>query len=550
MHIFSRLLYLIFFLGFFLSLNGQTSTPASLEWGNQYSEPNNTTATKIIGLRPDGFYMLRQKVLNNPESRPRAWVEFYDRDMNLKKAVEQDLKYKGKQRDFEDVVFIGGQLYLLTSFNNSGQKKNYLFKQRISMKSLITAKKLEMICETDARNKEAEGSFGSHISKDSTKLLIYNDLPYKKNEQEQFGFRVFNQQFELIWEKDVVLPYTDNRFTVEEYQVDELGNVHLMGVLYEDNAKRRRRGSPTYQYIIISYLDNGERVEEFRVGLDNKFITDLTFRPTKSGKLICAGFYSERGTYSVKGAYYFKVDPTTRAVSHKNYQPFEFEFLTEFMSDRSKEKAKDAEKRRDVRKTAELYNFSLDELILRSDGGAVLVAEQFYIEEQYNRNDRYGIGYYPYSYGSLYNNRYGNNNQADYYYNYNDIIVVNIRPTGEVEWASRISKKQETRNDGGYYSSYAMSIVRDKIYFLYNENSRNFAGGGKNNRIYNFNGSNSVIAVAQVNKNGEVKTYPLASNKDAGVITRPKICKQIGKKKMAVFGEKGKGYKFANLIFD
>ncbi len=547
---------MIFFLGFFLPSNSQTQAPATLVWGNEYSEPSNTFATKIIGLRPDGFYLLRQKMLNNPEARPRAWVEFYDREMNLKKSVEQDLKYKGKKRDFEDVIFIGGQLYLLTSFNNSAKKKNYLFKQKISMRSLIPNKRLEMICETGARNKEVEGSFGSHISKDSTKLLIFNDLPFKKNDPKQFGFRVFDQQFELIWEKDVVLPYTDNRFTVEEYQVDEQGNVHLLGVLYEDNAKWRRRGNPTYQYVIISYLDNGERVEEFRVGLDRKFVTDLTFRPTKSGKLICAGFYSERGTYSIKGAYYFTVDPATREVSSKNSQPFEFEFLTEFMSDRSKQKAKEAERRKDVRRAAELYDYSLDELILRSDGGAVLVAEQFFIQEQdYYRNNLYGYGYgygyYPFNYGSLYNSRYGGYNyRTDYYYNYNDIIVVNIRPTGEIEWAARIPKKQETRNDGGYYSSYAMSIVRDKLYFLYNDNVRNIAANTKKKRIYNFNGSNSVIAVAQINKDGNVRTFPLASNRDAGIITRPKMCKQIGRKEMAVFGEQGKKYKFAKLTFE
>ena len=147
-----------------------------------------------------------------------------------------------------------------------------------------------MICETEARNKEVEGSFGSHISKDSTHLLIYNDLPYQKNESERFGFRVFDKDFNSVWEKDIVLPYPDNQFTVEEYQVDDFGNVHLLGVLYTDSAKWRRRGSPTYQYVILTYMDKGERMEEFRVGLEDKFVTDLTFRVTKKGELICSGF--------------------------------------------------------------------------------------------------------------------------------------------------------------------------------------------------------------------------------------------------------------------
>ncbi len=552
MPIIKKLLFTIAFLGVFSFVKSQSEVPASLDWGNDYSEPNNTAATKLIGLAPGGFYLLRQKILNNPEARPRAWVEFYDEEMNLKKSVEQELKYKGKQRDFEDVIMLGRELYLLTSFNNSAKKKNFLFKQKISSKSLIPSKSLEMICETDARNKEAEGSFGSHISKDSSHLLIYNDLPYKKNEPEQFGFRVFDKNFDLVWEKDIVLPFPDNQFTVEEYQVDGSGNVHLLGVLYTDQAKWRRRGSPTYQYIILSYFDNGETVEEYRVGLENKFVTDLTFRPTKKGELICAGFYSEKGTYSVKGAYYFRLNPKTREINNSNYQPFEFDFLTEYMTVKGKQKAKAAEANKDIRRSAELFNYSLDELITRSDGGAVLVAEQFYIEEDRYNDYPYGYGYgYGYGYYSpFYYNRYRNYYQVDYYYNYNDIIVVNIRPTGEIEWAARIPKKQETRNDGGYYLSYAMSIVRDKLYFVFNDNARNFGENRKNNRLYNYNGSDSVISLAQINKNGEVITYPLASNRDAGVITRPKMCKQIGRKEMAIFGERGRGYRFGKLTFD
>ena len=552
MYLIQKLLFNTLFICIFSFINAQSNAPGSLIWGKDYGEPNNTNATKIIGLTNDGFYMLRQKVLNNPEAKPRAWVEFYDNDMNLKKSIEQELKYKGKQRDFEDVVFLGGELYLLTSFNNSAKKKNYLFKQQISSKSLIPSKSLDMICETDARNQEAEGSFGNYVSTDSSYLLIYNDLPYKKNEPERFGFRVFDRNFDLVWEKDIVLPYPDNQFTVEEYQVDASGNVHLLGVLYTDQAKWRRRGSPTYQYVILSYLDNGEITEEFRVDLENKFVTDLTFRPVKNGELVCAGFYSEKGTYSVKGAYYFRLNPRTRATNNTNFQPFEFDFLTEYMTERSRDKAKAAQARNDVQRSAELFNYSLDELITRSDGGAVLVAEQFYIEEdRYNDSPfGYGFGYGYNPYDPFYYNRYRNNFQVDYYYNYNDIIVVNIRPTGEIEWAARIPKKQQTRNDGGYYSSYAMSIVRDKLFFIFNDNARNFDGNKKSNRFYNYNGSDSIISLAQISKNGEVTTYPLASNRDAGIITRPKMSKQIGKKEMAIFGERGRAYRFGKLTFE
>jgi hypothetical protein len=94
---------------------------------------------------------------------------------------------------------------------------------------------------------------------------------------------------------------------------------------------------------------------------------------------------------------------------------------------------------------------------LRSDGGAILVAEQYYVQTVMPNN---GYSMSPYGYNSMYYNRYYynspfysgyNNRRPDYYYNYNDIIVVNIRPTGEIEWSARIPKLQESKNDQGLF---------------------------------------------------------------------------------------------------
>jgi hypothetical protein len=527
----------------------QTTMPGKVSWGPPYKEPGNTLATGVISIVPEGFYVLRQRVAQNTNARPRAWVEFYSRDMKLQRSEEMELKYKGKQREFENVIMLGGKLYLLTSFHNTAKKRNYLFRQEISQKTLLPSKNLEMICESEARNAAAKGKFRFHTSGDSTRLLIYTELPYEKKSPERFGFRVFDENFNLVWEKNIVLPFPDNQFTVEEYRVDDQGNVFLLGVLYEDEAKWRRRGNPTYKYVILSYLDNGSEAREFRIEPENKFITDLTFRPAKNGNLVCAGFYSERGNYSIKGATYFRLDTRSREFSDWNYQPFSLDFLTENMSDKKKQKAIEAAANNDVQREVELYDYSLDELILRSDGGAVLVAEQYYVEQDFYR-DYPMYGYYPYGfYDPFLYSRYGRT-RTDYYYHYNDIMVVNLRPSGEIEWAARVPKRQETRNDGGYNSSYAMAIVRDKLFFVFNDSARNFAGGERSKRLSTYSGGDGVLTLAQVGKDGSVAAFPLALNSDAGILTRPKMCKQISRKTMAILGERNREYRFANLEFE
>lgn len=49
------------------------------------------------------------------------------------------------------------------------------------------------------------------------------------------------------------------------------------------------------------------------------------------------------------------------------------------------------------------------------------------------------------------------------------------------------------------------------------------------------------MALAKINIKGEVSVNPISSNRDADVTLRPKMCKQIGKREMAVLGERGRG---------
>ncbi len=540
-------LILFAFLNLFLAnaILAQPNTEFSGEmtWGQEYKEPSNSYLSEILANDQSGFYALRRQTKGGlmTGGRPqKIYIEKYNQDMKLKKSKQIDLRYKKKNRDFEKVIYLNNQFYLLTSFNNKGHKANYLFVQSIRKKSLSLSNKIKKIAESPARDEAKEGKFNFHISKDSSNLLIYSQLPDVKKGSERFSIQVYDNNFEKKWGKDIQLPYPANRFSITDYRVDNNGNVYLLGLLYENKSGFLRR-NVNYQHIILAYTEDGEESEEYDVNLEDKFITDLTFRVGKGGKLICSGFYSEKNTYSIKGTYFFQIDPINSEVSNASYKEFDFDFVTEYYSNRKKRKAKKAEEEGDIKRSAELYQYSLNDLILRSDGGAVLVAEQYYVERREDNRFTNGGFYNPYGFR---NNQFREN--IEYYYNYNDIIIVNIKPNGEIQWASRIPKRQETLNDGGYYSSYAMAIVRDKICFVYNDNGRNFAAK-KNNRRYGFNGSNSILALTEVGMDGSVNTYPISNNREQGIITRPKVCKQIGKREVAIFGERGKRFKFGKL---
>lgn len=507
----------------------QSDMPATISWGDEVNSPRNTDMEGVVATQSGSIYTLRRRY-GAGFSKEAAFVELYDKDLKLKRSQELELKFEGKDRDFERVIMLHGQLYFFTSFANQVKKKNYLFYQTLNDR-LLPSKKLVKISEVDAVNKERKGAFNIEVSRDSSKVLIYAQLPYQRKEPERFSLQVFNDSLEQLWQREIVLPYADNLFSVEEYHVDNQGNVYLLGVRYKDGAGRRRRGTPDYNYEILAYTNDGSEVKTYRIDNNEFFLTDMTFRIADNGHLVCSGFYSNKGTYSIKGACFLRIDPVQQSIYLQNFKPFDFDFLTEHLSEGAKERAQRAAQSGDTRKEPELYQVKLDELILRSDGGAVMIAEQFYVQEYV----------YRYFDGTL---RY------DYYYNYYDIVVVNIRPNGEIEWATRIPKRQETVNDEGYFSSYALTVVRDRFYFIYNDNVRNLAPLEERPRtVQRFNGRQSVIALAEVSKDGTLRTWPLYANRDADIITRPKACRQIGSRKMAVYGESGRRFRFATLLF-
>ncbi len=557
------LILLSFFIGAYAQqvASEDNRTPATMVWSDEYQEPSNTEIQKIIATEGGGFYTLRLHqggLIGGGKQKPI--IEYYNSKMKLVRSRELDLEYKGKDRLLKDVVMVGSRLWMLSYFYNEKHEKTYLFAQEINKSTLNLTQTMVMIGEQDETNRERQDVFSLAQSRDSSKIVIFNRQPNSKDGQ-SFSLAVYDSEFTQLWGKDAKLPYGKKNFSVEDYQVDNKGNVYLLGIIYSEGSNRlERRGKPTYQYDIVAYMkDEKVDVQEYKILLKDKFVTDLTFRVADDGDIICAGFYSEKDAKGMKGSCFFKINPRTKDMTSISTREFDFNFVTANLSDKSKVQAKAAIDRDDKERAPELFDYSLDKLIMRSDGGVILIAEQYFVEERLLNNNLYG--YSPYGYNSWsspyysswydpYGYRYNRSNRrSDYYFNYNDIIVVNIQPDGEIAWTTRVPKRQISVNDGGTYSSYAMSIVADKLYFAYNENPKNL-DPKRTKTVAETPDKYSVVTLAEVARDGSLKRYPMFSNKDKGVVTRPKICRQVGRRDMAVYGESGRTYRFGVLSFD
>ncbi len=498
----------------------------SVKWGQEIEASRKSSLSDIIGYDASGIYAIKVRHRSLLAGGNSYTLDRFDNNFVPTKTFDLDIEEDGNECDVSSVMQLKSKLYVFYSYLKKKEKKNLLFVDEIDKTTLQPKKQKQKIGEIDYSNhsNRNSGDFSIRVSRDSSKVLVYYSLPYDKGEPESFGFNVLDNNLKSLWEKNVTIPYKDGLFDVQSFRVDNKGNAYILGLQYKEKRKSKRHGAPNYTYEVFAYSDKGNSTKQYTLSLDDRFITDMQIE-ILNNNLVCAGFYSALGTYSIRGTYFLTVDIASKQIKTKSFKEFDIDFITQNMTERQAKKAKRREEKGDDQ---ELYEYDLDKLLIGKDGSAMLIGEQYYVKVVTNYN--------------------GRTTTYTYHYYYNDIITVKIDPSGQIQWAQKIAKHQHTINDNGFFSSYALAVVNGKISFIFNDNPDNldYDGVGK---IKNTNTRKSVVVIASLDKDGKQTKQPIFNTVDVEVIVRPKVCEQISNRDVILFGQKGRTQQFAQMTF-
>ena len=419
-----------------------TNNNVTVLLGKTGREPGKSTISDVVGTLNGKVFMVRNSF---GFANGSFYVESYDADMNLITRAEQNPGVDGDKYFPEECVLFGNQLLLISSNKNKKTDMLDIFYQVLDENKLQASKGPQLIASVSNISMFKYGSFDLELSANRNRLAIITQPPFDKNNPDRLSVTVFDEQKNQVWKKDFVLPYSDKLFATEKYVLDNNANFYLLGRLYQDKVVEKRDGQPNYSYHAIAWYNNGSDMKDVLISMKDHFITDLTMKVADNGNIVCGGFYSDQGTFSIRGTYFVSIDATSQQILTQGTREFDKDFLTQFMSSNKAEKGK------------ELVNYNLDNMILRSDGGVLLLAEQYYITQST----------YTYYVNGIPQTR------TTYYYHYGSIIVVNVNPDMTIAWATKIPKNQVTTDDGGYFSSYAFMVTGSNIYIVFNDNPKN-----------------------------------------------------------------------------
>ena len=508
---------LFFILSFSPNLFAQN---VQVTWGPELKIDSRMTLDGIIGDNANSFYTLNSSLATLFSSSHTSINQYSKTDMNLMQTKELVIPNKdGKKVNFERLFYLKGKMILFTSFYNSSEDKNYAFVQYVKDDGTLNPNYKE-VDEITATKKSNDGGFDFVRSTDSSKILVYHSEAYDKNTNQKIHYKVLDTNLNEIWSKELELPYKDKNCTVFDYTVDNNGDVYMLAQIELEKDQQQKGNPKNYRYEIVYYNHTTDALKEYNVNIGQKFISSIRFELNSTGDLVCAGYYSNKDNYGEIGAFYLKINGQTKNVIATGFQEFDKDLLAKFIGVK------------EVNKGEEEYNLGADAILFHNDGTAYLIGEEYWMQVISNFNPR-------------------NNLEYDTYVNHaNNILIVNFAANASVVWTKCIVKNQELANSGKFYSSYSVQEVGKKLFFMYNDNSKNLKIQDPNKYKTMSNPYKSVAMLITIDEKGNEQRNPLFSAKDLDVTLRPMLSFQVNPTTMIIYGEKLKKYKFGRVTFN
>jgi hypothetical protein len=463
-------------------------------WGDLNKNEKKLEPQDVFGDMNNGIYMIRTQgpKLILSENTKHIYLAKYTG--NLSQSYEKELiipappEAENSKFKYEDLIYIKGHIYLMTSYKNKADKADYLLAYSIKPDGIVERDmhKMDKIDMSKSHviiapygiglkkdiNMAESDEFGIVLSHDSSKILIKHGENFNKGDNVSLFFKVVDPDLNVLWSKSVQLPFKNGDFELSDFDVDNEGNVVFQG---KKNLKgSEKTGKATTDYRLYTYYWKEDKIKEYTFDLGDKVVNDMYFTFDSSNNIMAGGFYSNRNNSDKTDGYFYSfIDRKSETVTSKTVKDFQADFAQKYKFATSK---------------GELNNFQLEKIYSCPNGNLDLVAEQSW------------------------DNTVCDKNGCTTRYYSNDILVFCIKPDGNLNWVCDVPKKQRFF-DIPHYEGFLYIHSNNNLYFIYNDNPENL--NQEKEKLSTFSSANNAtIVVACVDADGHMtkKAIPQPDN--------------------------------------
>ncbi len=498
--------------------SGPTNDAIEVVWSEGFKSKKSAQGTQMIGADEQRLYVVRDE----PGRDGRYLLDVFNRN-SMVRETERVIylpEIPGHRVSFDRIVMLGQRLLLIVNGFDAGDTMVRSYGVHLGNDGMPQDIPV-LLAEASARKRGA-AAFGYEISRDGSLMLVYPGNPSEQKVTERFSYRVVDANLETLWDKNLDLPQSAELLEIGSYRLDSRGRLYIMsGVLSPDKTLRgAERQRSERNYVVICFDAEAGRIKEFDVAVDGKWVVASSFDLDENDNPVVGGFYSNDRYFSIAGTFFLRINADSLTVEATGMKPFGKALVSAFNRNERGGQSQEME---------DLY---FDHFLVRPDGGAVFVAEQYEVQQRWRTDITTG------------------RQEILYYYHYGDLLVVDVAPDGNINWTVRVPKEQVSINDRGMFSSYALMTDGDAVHLLFNDHPENVGLLASNptgvakplNSL-----KRSTAALVTLNRAGEIERKNLFKNNDSEVILRPKIALSTRQGEVFLYAQYRKSYRFGRL---
>ncbi|MBL7702913.1 MAG: hypothetical protein JNM14_11735 [Ferruginibacter sp.] len=437
---------------------------------------------------------MNSNILVYKNIRSNHKISIFDREMNTVETVKLNFV---PDKTF-NIDFVAYPDYFLMIYQY--QKGTILHCMAVKMDA--KAQKMNEPVEIDTTRIPVMSDnkiYSTVYSEDRKKIVIFKIQT--RNQKFNMQTLLYDNEMNLISKNRMLAEYNDRKDNYDNFMVGNDGSfvftyARQSGNRDNSNALSLIIKSPQQQTYSAREIDLKERyIDEIKLKIDNR-----------NNRYLLNTFYYRKNRGSIEGLFTYIFDKE----ADKTYAS-QFTEITDSL----RYEAKSGGMLRFA-----LDNFFIRQIVVKGDGGFVLTAEDYSADTRNNNNfNRYDYLYNPYSLspGYYYYNPYRGyyrpvsrlNNQTTRYY-YENILVMSISKTGQMQW-SKVLHKSQFDDEEENFMSFSTITSGNEIHFLFNDD-----------RKY------QVISDQAIASDGSVKRYPTLKSPQKGYEFMPSLSKQTG----------------------
>ena len=432
-------------------------------------------------------------------------ISLYNNDMQLVSTA--DLEFIPGKTFNVDFVVNSDNIYCVYQYHSKGVV--YCMAAKLSQTGGIIGEPIEL-------DKAEVGLFGDTRiynlvnSDDKSKIMVYK--LQKKKGILQLQSLLYDKDFQLLRKSLLGLPSDDQKDDYDNFLLDNDGN--LVFTRAEKAGLRNAIGGLKLYTVLAEDIKDTMYFKE--VELEKNYIDGVKLKVDNINKAyIINSIYFREKRGNVEGFFSAIVKQSDFDNIQYSFTPLDNSLKSLALTDGSV-------------KTA-LNNFYIKNVIVKKDGGYIIITEDFYTRQNnsgWNRYD-YFYGYPSWSqYGYYYSpfgnqfyrpySRFGSSSQSIRYI-YNKILIMGYSANATYEWGTVVDKEQED-DENDNYLSFTNYTGGGEIRFLFNKKERR----------------RQILQDYGLIPDGTVTKNPVLKSQDKGYEFMPQFAKQVSAKQIVI----------------